>query len=112
MDILIHVFWTSSILLPVGYYIAADASKYRSAATLSTPELSAGAQCLEFYYHASGEGQKEITLNVLYMGSHNKLLWTHSGDAGDNWNKVQLEIPQENSNYKVCTMISHLVDWN
>ena len=74
---------------------------------MSTPELSAGAQCLKFYYHASGEGQKEITLNVLYFGSRNKLLWTHSGDAGDKWNKVQLEIPQENSNYKVCITISH-----
>ena len=73
---------------------------------MSTPELSAGAQCLEFYYHASGEGQKEITLNVLYFGSRNKLLWTHSGYAGNKWNKVQLEIPQENAKYKVCICVT------
>jgi len=83
--------------------LVADGTKSSpSLATLTSPVISGGAQCLQFYYHASGVDQRNLRLAVfIKVGNTNNLLWSHSGDEGNQWNKAMIDLPAGKNNYQV-----------
>jgi len=76
---------------------------------MTSPVLSSRAQCLQFYYHSSGVNQKNVGLEVIYKNSStSEVLWSHSGDEGNQWNKVMIDLPAGEENYQVMTHSTHL----
>jgi len=64
--------------------------------------LSADAKCFEFYYYSAGTNADQVSLDVIYTsGSDNEILWSQSGDEGNQWNKVTIGLPARKDNYQV-----------
>lgn len=99
------------MFLSIGFYLSAQLWKNPSGSRgsilmkVNQPSSEHG-ECLMFWYHMSGRdvGSLNIYVQELHSAKSQILIWSVSGDQGEQWRHGRATVISPHSPYKVCVL--------